>query len=95
MDYNYNYSNAYSDPYFTLTSFDSDITNLTFHNFNQPSMLDWSYLNQYMPQSSIMNKNVIIITTLHRVSGDKTPPSVIINNLTNKQYHILHTKMNL
>jgi len=51
MDYNYNYSNEYSDPYFTLTSFDSDITNPAFHNSNQLSMSDWSYPNQYMPQS--------------------------------------------
>jgi len=51
MDYNYNYSYANSDPYFTPTSFDSDITNPAYHNFNQPSMSDWSYLNQYMPQS--------------------------------------------
>jgi len=50
MDYNYYYSNAYNDPYFTSTSFDLDITNPTFHNFNQPSMLDWSYPNQYTPQ---------------------------------------------
>jgi len=33
------------------TSFDSDIIDLAYHNFNQPSMLDWSYPNQYMPQS--------------------------------------------
>ena len=51
MNYNYNYLNAYSDPYFTPISFDSDITNLIFYNFNQPSMSDWSYPNQYMPQS--------------------------------------------
>ena len=50
MDYNYNYSHANSDPYFTLTSF-SDITNLAYHNINQPSMPNWSYPNQYMPQS--------------------------------------------
>ena len=50
MDYNYNYSNTYSDSYFTPTSFNLDITNLIFHNFNQPSMPDWSYPNQYMPQ---------------------------------------------
>jgi len=35
MDYSYNYSNVYSDPYFTLTSFDSDITNPVYYNFNQ------------------------------------------------------------
>jgi len=34
MDYNYNYSYAYSDPYFTLTSIDSNITNPADHNFN-------------------------------------------------------------
>ena len=50
MDYTYSYSNAYSDSYFTPTSFDSDITNPAFHNFNQPSVLDLSYPNQYMPQ---------------------------------------------
>ena len=46
MDYNYNYSNAYGDPYFTQTSFDSDTTNPAYYNFNQPSMPDWSYPNQ-------------------------------------------------
>ena len=53
MDYNYNYSEYNSNPYFTPTSFNSDITNPTLHNFNsnQPSMSDWSYPNQYMPQS--------------------------------------------
>ena len=56
MDYNYNYSNTYSDPYFTLTSFDSDITNPVFHNFNQPSMPDWFYPNQYMPQYQYYEK---------------------------------------
>ena len=25
----------------------SDITNPTYHNFNQPSVPDWSYLSQY------------------------------------------------
>jgi len=51
MDYNYNYSNPYSDPYFTPTSFDSDITNPAFHNSNQPCMPDWSYPIQCMPMS--------------------------------------------
>jgi len=50
MDYNYNYSNAYSDLYFTPTSFDTDFTYPVFYNFNQPSMPDWSYPNQYLPQ---------------------------------------------
>ena len=51
MDYNHNHSYAYSDPYFIPPSFDSDITNPAYHNFNQPSMSDWSYPNQYIPQS--------------------------------------------
>ena len=51
MDYNYNYSDYNSNPYFTPTSFSSDITNPALHNSNQPSMPDWSYPNQNMPQS--------------------------------------------
>ena len=51
MDYNHNYSYAYSDPYFTSTSFNSDITNSAYYNLNQASVPDWSYPNQYMPQS--------------------------------------------
>jgi len=50
MNNNYNYFNAYSDPYFRPTSFDLDITNPSFHKFNKLSILDWSYLNQYMLQ---------------------------------------------
>ena len=84
MNYNYNYFNAYSDPYFKPTSFDSNITNSSYHNFNQPSIPDWSYPNQYMPQSQSMKKTRTIITTLHRVSGDATPPSLTINSFTNK-----------
>jgi len=51
MDYNDNYSDYNSNSYFTPTSFNSDITNPVLHNFNQLSMPDWSYPNQYMPQS--------------------------------------------
>ena len=29
----------------------SDVTNPAYHNFNQPSVPDWSYPNHYMPQS--------------------------------------------
>ena len=74
MFYNYNYSDYNSNPYFTPTSFNLDITNPALHNSNQPSMPDWSYSNHYMPQSSTMNKNGTIITTLHLISGDTTPP---------------------
>ena len=50
MAYNNNFSNF--NPYYTPTSF-SDITNPAYHNFNQPSVPDWSYPNQYnlCPQS--------------------------------------------
>jgi len=51
MDYNYNYSNVYSDLYFTSISFDSNITNPALHNVNQLSILDWSYPNQYYLKS--------------------------------------------
>jgi len=57
MDYNYNYSYANSDPYSIPTFFDSDITNSVYHNFNQPSMLDWSYPNQYIPQSQYYERD--------------------------------------
>ena len=73
------------NPYYTPTSFDSDITNPTCHNFNQPSILDWSYPNNICPNLNTLNKTGTIITTLHRVSGDTTPPSHIVNHLTNIQ----------
>jgi len=95
MDYNYNFSNAHSDPYFTLTSFNSDITNRHYITLtNQVCQIGLIRINIW-PNSSTMNKNGIIITTLHRVSEDTTPSSLTINNLTNKQLHILLTKTNL
>jgi len=57
------------------TSFNLDITNPTFHNFNQSSMPDWSYPNKWSPSPNIMNKTEKFITTLHRVSKDATPKS--------------------
>ena len=36
MVYNNNFFNFNGNPYYTPTSFDSDITNLAYHNFNQP-----------------------------------------------------------
>jgi len=44
MAYNNNFFNFNSNPYYTPTSF-SDITNPAYHNFNQPSVPDWSYPN--------------------------------------------------
>ena len=92
MDYNYNFFNAYSDSYFSLTSFNSDITNLALHKFNQPSMPDWSYLNQYMPQSQYYEQEC---DNHHYFSRDTTSLSLTINNLANKRLHIIHTKINL
>jgi len=95
MDYNYNFFNAYSDPYFTLTSFNPDITNPVLYNFNQPSMLDWSYLNQYMPQSQYYEQDWDNHHHSSPSRGNTTPPSPTINKLTNKQRHVFHTKTNL
>jgi len=50
MAYNNNFSNFNGNPSYTLISF-SDITNPVYHNFKQPSVPDWSYPNQYVPQS--------------------------------------------
>ena len=50
MTYNNNFFNFNGNSCYTPISF-SDINNPTYHNFNQPSVLNWSYLNQYMPQS--------------------------------------------
>ena len=50
MAYNNNFSNLNGNPRYTLTFF-LDITNPAYYNYNQPSVSDWSYLNQYMPQS--------------------------------------------
>jgi len=49
MDYNPNFSIFNINSYFTLTSFDSDITNQAFHNLNQLNMLDWFYPTQHTP----------------------------------------------
>ena len=37
------------NPYFTLTSFDSDNSNLTMYNMNQSYMPSWDYPTQYDP----------------------------------------------
>jgi len=48
--YNNNFFNFNGNPCYTPTSF-SDVTNPTYYNFNQPNVPNWSYPNQYMPQS--------------------------------------------
>ena len=93
MDNNYNYSNAYSDSYFTLTPFDSNITNPASHNLNQLSMPDWFYPNQF-PNLGIMNKIGIIIINLHQVNGDTTPPSHIVKLQSNIQLQIFLVMIN-
>ena len=57
MTYNNNFFNFNGNPYYTPPSFDFDITNLTYHNFNQPSVPDWSYPNQYNPCPQANNYN--------------------------------------
>ena len=56
MDYNNNFFNYNNNPYYTPTSF-SDITNPAYHNFDQPSVPDWSYPNQYDPYPPSNNYN--------------------------------------
>ena len=94
MNYNYNYSNTYSDSDFTPTSFNSDVINPTFHNFNQSSMSDWSYLSQYMLQPQYYEQDW---DDHHHSSPSQwgyNSPGHSINNLTNIQLHILLIKIN-
>ena len=50
MAFNNNNSfNPNMNPYFTPTPFDSDNSNPTFYNMNQPNTLGWTYPNQYNP----------------------------------------------
>ena len=87
MAYN-NFFNFNNNPYYTPTSF-SDITNPAYHNFNQPSVPDWSYPNQYNPYPHLITIISRIISTLHRVSGDSPPPSLIFNQLV-LLLHLVH-----
>ena len=80
---NNNFFNPNMNPYFTPTLFDSDNSDPAMYNMNQPYMPNWNYSTQYVPQSQYYEQDWIIITTLHRVSGDTTPPSIMVNHLTN------------
>ena len=54
MDFNNNNSFNYDmNPYFTLTSFDSDNSDPAMYNMNQQFMSGWDYLTHYdlYPQS--------------------------------------------
>ena len=86
MACNNNFSNFNGNLYYTPTSVDSDITNPAFYNSNQLSMPDWSYPNQYMPYSQYYEQDWIIITILHRVNRDITPPSHIVNTLPTSSF---------
>ena len=79
MDYNYNYSNAYSDSYFTPTSFDSEITNPVFHNFNQVCRIGLIRIN-ICPNLSIMNK-IRIITLFIESVGIQLPRVLLSTTL--------------
>jgi len=76
MDYNYNYSNAYSDQYFTPPLLTLILPTQHFITLtNQVCLIGLIQFN-VCPCLSIMNKIRMIITTLHRVSGDTTPPVI-------------------
>ena len=50
MDFNNNnFFNPNMNPYFTPTSFDSDNSDPTMYNMNQPYMPNWYYPTQYDP----------------------------------------------
>ena len=52
MDFNNNnFFNPNMNPYFTLTSFDSDNSDPAMYNMNQPYMPNWDYPTQYVPHS--------------------------------------------
>ena len=61
------------NPFFILTLFDSDNSNLAMYNMNQPYIPDWFVrLNMTrIPNSTI--KIFKIIFTLHRVNRDYLP----------------------
>ena len=77
----------------TPTYFDSDITNSAYHNFNQPSMPDWSYPNQYIPKSQYYEQDW---NNYHysSQSWDTIPPSHIVNHHSNIQLLIFLVMIN-
>jgi len=91
MDFNNNnFFNLNMKPYFTLTSFDSDNSDPTMYDMNQPYMSGWNYPTQYDSYPQSYDYNFKIISTLHRVHGDSTPPSLIFNHLL-YNFHIIHS----
>ena len=88
MTYSNTYSNFNGNPCYTPISF---WILLTRHIITLTNLVYRIGLIQINTCSSpnTMNKTGIIITTLHRTNGDTTPPSHIVNHLTNTQLHIL------
>ena len=91
MDFNNNNCfNPNMNPYFTLTSFDSDNSNSAMYNMNQQYMPSWDYPTQYDPFPQPYDHNFKIISTLHRVNGDSPPLSQIFNRLVHN-FHKVHS----
>ena len=58
MDFNNDNSfNPNMNPYFTLTLFDSDNSNLAMNNMNQQYMPSWDYPTQYDPYLQSYNQD--------------------------------------
>ena len=58
MDFNHNnFFNPNMNPYLTPTPFDSDNSNPSFYNMNQPNTPGWTYPNQYNPYPQSYNYN--------------------------------------
>ena len=70
------------------TSF-SDITNPVYHNFNQPSVPDWSYPNQYNPCPQSYNHNFQNNFNSSQRQWGSPPPSPIFNQLI-LLIHLVH-----
>ena len=82
MAYN-NFSNF--NPYYTPNSF-SDITNPAYHNFDQPSVPDGLIRMNITHTPHLITIISIIVSTLHRVHGVLSPPSLILNQIVPVSY---------
>ena len=70
MAYNNNFSNF--NPYYTPNYF-SDITNPAYHNFDQSSVLEWSYPNDYNPYPPSYDHNFHTFNSSQSQWGFNTP----------------------
>jgi len=85
MAYNNKFFNFNGNPCYTPTSF-SDITNPTYHNFNQPSVPDWSYPINTTHAPNHMTIIIKLIPTLHRVNGIHLPRVQLSTNLSSLSF---------